>query len=66
VVLAGQNFKYMGCLKVIMKFTDKYISQTEAAIANLDNKAIISDDAFAVGEVIDELINTINFRLSRL
>ena len=45
-----------------MNFTEKYISKTDATIANPDNKVVLTDDTFALGELLVDL----NFRLSKL
>jgi len=42
-----------------MNFTDKYISQTEMAEKPDLKKIVITDDAFAIGELLQELINKI-------
>jgi len=50
-----------------MIFTDKYISTTEATLDTKTKKAVIGDDAFAIGEILEELKNKIeilNMRLS--
>jgi len=42
-----------------MDFKDKYTIECEKTKPKNKEKNVISDDAFAVGEVIDELINKI-------
>lgn len=42
-----------------MIFTDKYISTAEAAIDTKTTKQVIGNDAFAIGEAIQELIKKI-------
>jgi len=45
-----------------MNFTEKYISTSESALANPENKVVLTDDTFALCEMLNEL----NFRLSKL
>ena len=42
-----------------MEFQTKYVISTEAIKSENKDKIIISNDAFAVGEVIEELIKKI-------
>jgi len=42
-----------------MDFTDKYISVADKAIDLKSEKVVLSNDAFAIGEMIQELINSI-------
>ena len=50
-----------------MKFQEKYTSLSEKDIIENKDKKIISDDAFAEGDVIQELINKIEkSRISNL
>ena len=43
-----------------MKFEDKYISETEKLLEPEDKRVVLSNDAFAIGEIIERLINVIN------
>jgi hypothetical protein len=46
-----------------MEFSQKYISTTEkAAVGPTDERIVLSDDAFAIGE----MLSLLNFRLSRI
>jgi hypothetical protein len=45
-----------------MSFKETYISKTDKENNPTSKKKVISDDAFAIGVMLDE----INFRLSRL
>lgn len=48
-----------------MDFSNKYISASDKAIDTKSEKAVLSNDAFAIGEMIDELIKKIeHLRLS--
>lgn len=50
-----------------MIFSDKYISASEAALDTKTTKVVIGDDAYAIGEILEELKNKIeilNMRLS--
>ena len=42
-----------------MNFQEKYVTSAEAIKPENKNKVIISNDAYAVGEMILELINSI-------
>ncbi len=42
-----------------MNFKDKYISEKENAEKKDVKKVLLSNDAFAIGEMIEELIKTI-------
>jgi len=42
-----------------MKFTEKYKRESEKETDENKDKLILSDDAFAIGEVIEMLINKI-------
>lgn len=42
-----------------MELRDKYISETEAAKDNKDGKPVISDDTYALIEILTELKNEI-------
>lgn len=39
-----------------MIFSEKYISTTDAALDAKNTKVVIGDDAFAIGEMLSELI----------
>lgn len=39
-----------------MEFSKKYISFSEKALAPSDKRIVLSDDFYAVGEMIDNLI----------
>jgi len=45
-----------------MGFKDKYISQTDKTANQADTRIVLSDDAYAITEMIDIL----NFRISRI
>lgn len=42
-----------------MKFEDKYISATDKALDKESKKVVLVDDAYALCEMINELINKI-------
>ena len=42
-----------------MKFKDKYINEKENSKKADDTKILISNDAFAIGDMIEALINKI-------
>jgi hypothetical protein len=42
-----------------MSFAEKYTSISEKDLSESKNKKIISDDAFAIGEMMEALINKI-------
>lgn len=44
-----------------MKFSDKYISEKENAENPDIKKIILSNDAYAIGEMIDELIKKVDY-----
>jgi len=45
-----------------MNFHEKYIPDSEAKVANPDKKKVLTEDTFALCEMLNEL----NFRLSKL
>ena len=49
-----------------MRFTDKYMIEAEKSFPENKDKKIIGDDAFAIGEVIEQLINKIEHVRSSL
>jgi hypothetical protein len=49
-----------------MEFTEKYISAKENSLKPDPKKVLISDDAFAIGEVIDSLIRRIEAAARRI
>jgi len=44
-----------------MQFKDKYVVQAEKDKPENKNKKIISDDAYAIGEMLQSIINNNNF-----
>jgi len=49
-----------------MAFQAKYISQTEKKEKPEDKRVVLSDDAFAISEMIDSLINALEHARSSL
>jgi len=43
-----------------MDFSNKYISSSDSLVDNSDKKIVLSNDAYAIGEMISELIKTLN------
>lgn len=63
----GEKASALDLKNIKVNFSDKYISTTAATVENHDKKLIVSDDIFAIGEVIDALTKRIEaLRLSAL
>ena len=49
-----------------MEFKEKYISSEEAIKANPDKKVVLSNDAYAISEMINELTELLIKNIGRL
>ena len=49
-----------------MAFQDKYISTTDKKAQPTSEKVVLTDDAFAISEMIDSLINALEHARSSL
>lgn len=46
-----------------MAFHDKYISTTEAGVVPPEGMIVLSDDAYAIGDMIDQLLNKLDMKI---
>lgn len=56
MVRSGQTFKYLGVYIKKMEFTDKYISTSDKLLDAKSTKTVISDDSFAIGELLEKIM----------
>ena len=59
LVSETKSLKYEGILHKSMKFKEKYVNSSEKDAEKIKDKLIISNDAFAVGGIIQDLIDKI-------
>ena len=59
MVRESETFKFQGILYKSMSFEEKYCSESEKGEEKNKDKKAISNDAFALGEVIQNLIDKI-------
>ena len=59
MVRESETFKFQGILYKGMRFSDSYASVSDKDKPEAKDKKIIGDDAFALGEVIQNLIDKI-------
>jgi len=54
-----KSLKYEGILNKSMRFEEKYVDSSEKDAEKIKDKKIITDDTFAIGEVIQNLVDKI-------
>ena len=54
-----KSLKYEDILYKGMRFEEKYVNSSEKDAEKIKDKLIISNDAFAVGDIIQDLIDKI-------
>lgn len=59
LVSETKSLKYEGILYKGMRFEEKYVDSSEKDAEKIKDKKIITDDTFAIGEVIQNLIDKI-------
>ena len=59
LVSETKSLKYEGILYKGMRFEEKYVDSSEKDAEKIEDKKIITDDTFAIGEVIQNLIDKI-------